>query len=93
MCTQNRSKQSRSALLLSDTQAAQAINIPDAMKDPEKKWHRGKYVVSQAVCPIFSLALKGKHNPGKENHKAKATKSALKKARKEAVIKKAPTIQ
>lgn len=46
--TPNHSKQPRSALLFSDTQAAKAINVPEIMKDLQRKWHRGKHVVSHA---------------------------------------------
>lgn len=46
--SQNRTKITRLSFRLADTLASQAVNIPEAMQNPEVRWHRGKHVISHA---------------------------------------------
>src|ERR1700678_669045 len=46
--TQNRTRIARISLRLADTHAAQAVNTPESMQNPELRWYRGKNVLPQA---------------------------------------------
>ncbi|KAF8164710.1 hypothetical protein B0H34DRAFT_670737 [Crassisporium funariophilum] len=46
--SKNRTKIARVALTLGDTLAAQAVNTPEMMQNPEVRWYQGKHVVSHA---------------------------------------------
>ena len=54
--SQNRTKIARLSFRLADTLAAQAVNIPEAMQNPEVQWYRGKHVLSRAEdeCAVGS---------------------------------------
>jgi hypothetical protein len=46
--SKNGTRIARLSLKLAETLAEQTVNIPEAMRNPEVRWYRGKHVLSQA---------------------------------------------